>query len=652
VDYFYVTTPIYYINDVPHIGHSYTTIAADVFARYHRLSGLKVLFATGTDENAPKVVEAAKERGVSVREHVDEISEKYREMWAKLAISYDDFIRTTEDRHRVVVEDLVARMLAAGDIYKGKYEAWYCMTCETYFAQAEVGEEKLCPNAWCAKPLQWVSEENYFFRLTNYGDWLLGHIADHPNFLNPDFRRNEVVSFIKQGLRDVCISRKAQGWGIPVPGDPDQVIYVWFEALINYYTVAREWAKGNGWDPWPASLHLMAKDIFPRFHATLWPAMLHSLGLPIPEREFAHGFWTIDGQKFSKSLGNAIDPIALADELVKRSGTTREIAIDALRYFLMREIPFGADGDFSFSAMVRRYNHDLANDLGNLLNRSLSMAAKYFGGEFPAGTCADPKVAQELAAAHGRVTEALDRLAPHTALSELWSLCGFLNTYLDESAPWRRHSSGDTEGASRVLYTALKATEAVAGMLLPFMPRAAGELLRQLGVDSTDGLAWEDFAWIEPAAQTWKVREPVPVFPRIERDMVPKEGERFSGPQKAGKPVQEERKMETISFKDFQKVDLRVGVITAAERVEGADKLLKIEVDIGTEKRSGVAGLAPQYSPEDLVGKKIAYVANLEPATIRGIESAGMLLAAVSDDKSQVVILTPESDIAPGSKIS
>jgi methionyl-tRNA synthetase len=630
---------------VPHIGHSYTTVAADVIARFQRLKGRKVLFATGTDENAPKVAEAAKERGLSVREHVDEIAAKYVEAWRKLHISYDDFIRTTEPRHREYVEQFVRKLLANGDIYKGKYEAWYCMTCETYFPESEVREQR-CPNEWCGRPVEWVSEENYFFRLSRYGDWLLDHITTHPQFLRPDFRGREVVAFIKDGLRDVCMSRKAYGWGIPVPGDQEQVIYVWFDALINYYTVAMTYGDG---DWWPPDAHLMAKDIFPRFHATLWPAMLKSFGVELPGTVFAHGFLTINGQKFSKSLGNAIDPFALAEELRGLSGADYDVCIDAIRYFLMRDVALGQDGDFAFASLARRFNFDLANDLGNLLNRTLSMANKYMDGVIPSGTKADPEVAQSLAAAVADAGEELEKIAPHSALARLWSFVGELNTYVDREAPFRKHKDGEREAVGRILYSVLGAVRALAIAIEPFMPTVADRIRDQLGLGPCVPV-WDDAQLTDLTAQ-WRLGSPEPIFPRIDQDRIEVAAAKFDGrPEK--EPIEtpkEEARMENVSFKEFQKIDLRIGAIKSAEKVAGTDKLMKFVVDLGSEERVAAAGIADQYTPEELVGKQVVFVANLEPKTIRGVDSHGMLLAAQSGE--DVVLLVPGKVCVPGSKV-
>ena len=640
---FYITTPIYYVNDVPHVGNASTTVAADVLARLKRLQGHKVLFATGTDENAIKVAETADAQGMPTQEFVDNIVPRWTEAWSRMHIAYDEFIRTTEPRHRKVVEAAFQKLLEQGDIYKDVYKGWYCVSDETFFRETEVADG-LCPNLECRKPVRWVEEENYFFRLSAYADRLLQYIEEHPDFLGPEFRKNEVVSFIKAGLKDACITRKAYGWGILVPGDPDQVIYVWFDALLNYLTVAGYLSDGEKFaETWPADVQLMGKDIFVRFHSTLWPAMLMALGVDQPRRIFAHGFWTVEGEKMSKSKGNVISPISLAEEIAAMSGADVDIAVDAIRYFLSRGVTFGLDGDFTVAGLIGRFNSDLANDLGNLLNRTLPLLHKHRDGVVPQPDADDREtkaVSDLISATANEVADCIVRLQFSEALGAIWVVIGRANKYMEEQAPWKL--AKDEACRSRldtVLYTVLETVRSVAILIQPFMPSAAEAIWEQLGVE--EPLA--DQKWID--AGTWgglkpgtHIRSPKPIFPRIDTKRAAAEPA----------PIEEEQ-VEQISFEEFKKLDLRVGKIVAADRVPGADKLLQLTVDIGSEQRPMVAGIAQWYSPEDLVGKQIVVVANLAPARIRGVESRGMLLAA--DVGGTAVLLEPDKEVPPGSAV-
>lgn len=640
---YYVTTPIYYVNDVPHIGNAYPTIHADIMARFNRLRGKDVFFLTGTDENATKVAVAAKDRGVPVNEYVDRLAGQFKEAWAGLDIRYDDFIRTTEERHIRVVEAIFKRLLEQGDIYSGRYEGWYCIPDETFFAESELVDGK-CPE--CGRAVEWVQEENYYFRLSAYQDRLLEYIESHPGFLQPEFRKNEVVSFIRQGLRDVSITRSNQGWGIPVPGDPSKVIYVWFDALINYisaigYLSDEERFAGI----WPADLQLMGKDIFVRFHCTFWPAMLMALGLELPGVLFGHGWWTINGEKMSKSVGNVVAPLRLADELAAESGARREIAVDAVRYFLCREVTFGVDGDFSITSFRSRFNSDLANDLGNLLNRTLSMLGKYFDGVIP-----DPKgfsggLKDAITDAARAAEETCDRLEFVRALEAIWQMIGAGNKYVNDKQPWDLAKKGQTDELAGVLYSALEVARAAAIMVSPFMPATAREIARQLGIaEEFESLKWTNVADEKPFKPGTRTQGPDPIFPRLGSKA--KEQEKKVEPKPEPTPKTEEH----ISYDYFSKLKIRIAEVKAAERVEKADKLLKLRVDLGDEERQIVAGVAQWYEPESLIGRKIVLLANLEPAKIRGVVSNGMLLAADVDGRA--VILQPDSDVPAGSKVS
>lgn len=644
---YYVTTPIYYVNDVPHIGNAYTTIMADIVARYHRLKGDSTFFLTGTDENATKVAIAAADKGVPVADYVDQLAEDFKQVWASLEIEYDDFIRTTEPRHVKVVEAIFSRFVQQGDVFEGSYEGWYCVPCETFLADGELVDGK-CPS--CGREVEWVEEKNYYFRLSAYGDKLIEYIEAHPEFLQPEFRKNEVVSFIKQGLRDVSITRNNKGWGIPVPGDPSRVIYVWFDALINYISALGYRPDSDSFDKpiWPADLQLMGKDIFVRFHCTFWPAMLMALDLPLPKTLFGHGFWTINGEKISKSKGNAISPAELAEDLSEESGAARDVCMDAVRYFLAREVPFGQDGDFSLKSFRNRFNSDLANDLGNLLNRTLSMLGKYFDGAVP-----DPKgfaggLKDVIADTAKTAAEFCDKLEFTRALEAVWQMIGTGNKYVNDTQPWVLAKEGKTDELAGVIYSALEVARAAAIMVSPFMPATAREIARQLGIgEEFASLKWADASAEKPFAPGTKTQGPDPIFPRLgtkKKEETPKVTE----------PVEEAPKVEKtedqISYDYFSKLKFRIAEVKTAERVEGADKLLKLTVDLGDEERGIVAGIAKDYSPESLIGRKIVLLANLEPAKIRGVVSNGMLLAADGPDGG-AVLLQPDSDVPAGTKI-
>ncbi len=643
---YYLTTPIYYVNDVPHIGNAYTTIMADIVSRYNKLKGNDTYFLTGTDENATKVAAVANEKGIAVSDFVDNLAEQFKQVWASLDIRYDDFIRTTESRHVKVVKAVFERLLAQGDIYEGSYEGWYCVPCETFLSDSELIDGK-CPS--CGRAVEWVEEKNYYFRLSAYGDRLIEYIDSHPEFLQPEFRRNEVVSFIKQGLRDISITRKNKGWGIQVPGDESKVIYVWFDALINYISAIGYLSDDEKFSRiWPADLQLMGKDIFVRFHCTFWPAMLMALNLKLPKTLFGHGFWTIDGEKISKSKGNAISPAKLAQDLSDESGASREVCLDAVRYFVAREVTFGMDGDFSFKSFRNRFNSDLANDLGNLLNRTLSMLGKYFDGAI-----ADPKgfsggLESVIKATSTSAKDACDRLDFTRALESIWQMIGTANKYINDTEPWTLAKNNETDELAGVLYSALEVARAAAILISPFMPATACEIARQLGIGETfASLKWADATAENPFVPGTKTQGPAPIFPRLGSKKKEETAKVTDQPQEASQP---EKTEDVISYDYFSKVQIRIAEIKTAERVEKADKLLKLSVDLGDEIRQIVAGIALSYDPESLIGRKIVLLANLEPAKIRGVVSNGMLLAA-NGPNGEAILLQPDADVVPGSKV-
>jgi methionyl-tRNA synthetase len=648
LEQFYLTTPIYYVNDVPHIGHAYTTIAADVLARYKRLAGYDVMFLTGTDEHGIKIERAARDRGISPQQWTDTISAHFRALWERLNISYDDFIRTSQPRHKVVAQTVFQKAYEKGDVYKGLYEGWYCIPDETFLLESEVKDGK-CP--LCGRPVEWITEEAYFFRLSKYQDWILEYIDTHPTFIQPVSRRNEVLSFVRSGLRDLCVSRSTFTWGIPVPFDPTQVIYVWIDALTNYIT-----AIGYGSDPqtfekfWPADIHLIGKEIL-RFHAVIWPILLRSADLPPPKQVFAHGWWTADGEKMSKSKGNVIDPGRLAEELAQRAGASVETAVDAIRYFVLREVAFGLDGDFSHAALVQRFNADLANDLGNLLSRTLTMLQRYCQGVVPQPADTDP-AANALAEAAAKLLPDVDpllhELAFHKALARLWEYIRLVNRYTDEQAPWAlARDPAQRQQLDTVLYNQVESLRIIALLIFPFMPHTAASIWRQMGIQQDISKQHLGTATVWGGSRPGTQIQPgEQLFPRIDPGRFATTAEAKA--QAVDAQPQEDTSL-TVSFEEFQKLDLRVGRIVTAEPVPKANKLLKLTVDIGQEQRTVVAGIAQSYSPEALVGKSIILVANLAPRTLRGVESRGMVLAAESD--GQIVLAGFETPLPPGSKV-
>ena len=664
-DAFYVTTPIYYVNDVPHLGTAYTTIAADVFARFQRARGRATRFLTGTDEHGQKIEEAAQAKGETPIQLADRVVERFRQTWTRLAISNDDFIRTTEPRHESVVLALWKKIAAKGDIYLGEYEDWYCVSDEAYYTQGQLVNGR-CPA--CGREVQKLKEPSYFFRLSAYRERLLEFYAAHPDFVLPGTRFNEVKRFVEGELRDLSVSRSTFEWGVPVPGDPAHVMYVWFDALANYVS-----ALGGPGAPlyeqfWPSAVHLVGKDIL-RFHAVYWPAFLLAADLPPPRHVVAHGWWTVNGQKMSKSLGNAVEPNALVEEF----------GLDPVRYFVMREVTFGLDGDFRHESLIGRINSDLANDLGNLVSRAIAMAFKFCDGVVPAPQPSavnvelDGRLEGVAASVREGAARALESPAfnPSHALQILWTLVAAANKYVDDTAPWDLAKAGNRARLDTVIYHLLEATRQVAAMIWPFMPGTARAIHEQLGIPfaaspdaSRAEVAWPD-GWGGLPAGARLVKKPV-LFPRIDADreqaLLAKwaggaapaaEAGGAAGAAEAAKPAEVAAlpaAAPEIAYDDFSKVDLRAGKVLTAEPVKKSQKLLRLTVDVGeAEPRQIVAGIAQGYAPGDLVGRTVIVVANLKAAKLMGVESRGMVLAA--SDGAGPALLSPWRDVPPGTKV-
>jgi len=671
---FYITTPIYYVNARPHIGHAYTTIACDAVARRQRMLGADTHFLTGTDEHGQKIERAAQAAGKTPQQFTDEVSAQFRGLWDRMGITYDDYIRTTEERHKKRVQELFRRIRDNGHIYKGTYTGQYCVFDELYVDA--VGPGAPCPE--CGRPTETVKEENYFFKLSTFADRLLDLYTQHPDFIRPETRRNEVMSFVRGGLRDLSISRSTFSWGIPVPDDPKHVIYVWLDALANYITAigygsSHKAAQEAFQKYWPADLQMIGKEIV-RFHCVYWPAFLMAAELPMPKSIMAHGWLLFEESKMSKSRGNIVRTETILDVL----------GADALRYFLLREVVFGQDGSFSFDALVQRYNADLANGLGNLASRTLTMITRYFHGEVPypsaavsqkAGDSAIPESARRVI---GECNSLFEQYQFSRALEMAWGLVAAVDKYIVENEPWALGEKQDEESRSRlatILYTSAEALRIVTALAHPVIPDATSKIWTQLGLGDIRKFPLSDLKWgqLQLGAKLGNVE---PVFPRadksaIERMQKMEEQQRNNPsatetPSAAAQPVATPVNTQAavapaakpatplpdgkIGIEDFAKVELRVGQVKAAEKVKGADKLLRLEVDLGTEIRQVVAGIAESYSPELLIGRKVVIVANLAPRKLRGLESNGMIVAA-SPEGGKAVLAGFLEDVPVGTRL-
>ena len=636
---FYITTPIYYVNARPHLGHAYTTIAADVARRFHAMFGDQTYFLTGTDEHGDKIVRAAKKENQTPREYVDEISGLFRKLWPELNVSNDYFIRTTDPAHMAMVETILQRIYDAGDIYFSEYEGLYCFGCERFYTERElVGG--CCPDHQI--PPETIKESNYFFKMSRYQQWLIDHIKQHPDFIRPKRYRNEVLAFLREPLDDLCISRPKSRirWGITLPFAPDYVTYVWFDALLNYVS-ALGYPDGELYKTyWPVAQHIVAKDIL-KPHGIYWPIMLKAAGIPVYQHLNVHGYWNVDQSKMSKSIGNVIEPLEMKNIY----------GLDAFRFFLMRDMVFGLDSNFTEEALVQRINADLANDLGNLFSRVLSMAHKYFDGVVPEP---NPDVEKEMdlglegnaRTAIAAYTASMEEFAFHKGLAAVWEFITHMNKYVDVTAPWvLAQNKACRKQLETVIYNLLEGLRIISGLIYPVMPDTAANMQKYLGLAGDDAFYKLDrlTSWRGLKAGV-KLRKSLSLFPRIDLDKKQQQLMEKAGSQKMDEPIKPE-----ITIDDFTKIDLRVATVVSAQAVPRAKKLLQLEVDLG-EKRTIVSGIAGSYTPEDLVGKQVIVVANLKPAKLMGVLSKGMLIAATDD--AGITIATLDKSVTPGTPLS